>query len=122
MRWQWAFIGLMALVLVGIAARQYAPEASERAAIRQVVREYLAKQYYLNPQIWGIRIAHGYASAVVYDRETLQLFLHKRQGKWEVVMHGNLLTRETIRTKEKGVPDSVFDRLKIPKAGTFGGE
>jgi hypothetical protein len=63
----------------------------------------------------------NYALAIVYDFETLVLFLQKRKGRWEVVIHGNLLTRETIRTKAKGVPDSVFDALKIPKAGTIGG-
>lgn len=122
MRWQWIFFGIIALLLIGIAVWKYTPEAKERAAIRQAVREYLAKQYYFNPEILNVRIARSYAAVTAYDKETLQLFLRKRRGKWEVVMHGNLLTRETIRTKEKGVPDSVFDRLVIPRAGTFGGE
>jgi hypothetical protein len=68
-----------------------------------------------------IRIADGYATAIAYDYETIVLFLRKREGKWEVVTHGNLLTRETIRLKDKGVPDRIFDQLQIPKAGTIGG-
>jgi hypothetical protein len=97
------------------------PEARERAEIRKAVKDYLAQQFYRNPQILDIRIYRNYALAIVYDFETLVLFLQKRKGRWEVVIHGNLLTRETIRTKAKGVPDSVFDALKIPKAGTIGG-
>lgn len=109
------------IVLIAAAVWQYAPESKERAEIRNVVKDYLVKQYYKNPQILNIRIYRGYALAIAYDFETLVLFLQKRKGKWEVVIHGNLLTRETIRTKAKGVPDSVFDALKIPKAGTIGG-
>ncbi len=121
MRWTVALIALLFVVLAVAAVWQYTPEARERAAIREAVRKYLADLYYKNPQILDIRIYRNYALAIAYDLETLVLFLEKRKGRWEVVIHGNLLTRETIRTKAKGVPDSVFDALKIPKAGTIGG-
>lgn len=121
MRWLLALFGLLFALLVVAAIWQSLPQERERAAIRQAVRDYLAKQYYTKPQILNIRIADGYATALVYDFETLVLFLQKRQGKWEVVTHGNLLTRETIRLKAKGVPDRIFDQLQIPKAGTIGG-
>lgn len=121
MRWLVAVLALLFVVLFAAAIWQYTPEARERAEIRKVVKDYLAQQFYKNPQILDIRIHRSYALAIAYDLETLVLFLQKRKGKWEVVIHGNLLTRETIRTKAKGVPDSVFDALKIPKAGTIGG-
>ncbi len=121
MRWIAAIFGLILFVLIVGAIWQYMPEARERAEIRKAVKDYLAQQFYKNPQILDIRIYRNYALAIVYDFETLVLFLQKRKGRWEVVIHGNLLTRETIRTKAKGVPDSVFDALKIPKAGTIGG-
>ena len=121
MRWIAAILGLILFVLIVGAIWQYAPEARERAEIRKAVKDYLAQQFYKNPQILDIRIYRNYALAIAYDLETLVLFLQKRKGRWEVVIHGNLLTRETIRTKAKGVPDSVFDALKIPKAGTIGG-
>ncbi|MCS3921090.1 hypothetical protein Q2T83_01715 [Fervidibacter sacchari] len=121
MRWIGAILGLILFVLIVGAIWQYAPEARERAEIRKALKDYLDKHFYKNPQILDIRIYRSYALAIVYDFETLVLFLQKRKGKWEVVIHGNLLTRETIRTKAKGVPDSVFDALKIPKAGTIGG-
>lgn len=121
MRWLAVTVAFLLIVLIAAAVWQYAPESKERAEIRKVVKDYLVKQYYKNPQILNIRIYRGYALAIAYDLETLVLFLQKRKGKWEVVIHGNLLTRETIRTKAKGVPDSVFDALKIPKAGTIGG-
>jgi hypothetical protein len=121
MRWLAAILGLILLVLIVGAIWQYMPEARERVEIRKAVKDYLAQQFYKNPQILDIRIYRNYALAIVYDFETLVLFLQKRKGRWEVVIHGNLLTRETIRTKAKGVPDSVFDALKIPKAGTIGG-
>jgi hypothetical protein len=121
MRWLWAIMGLLLVVLVIGAVWQYAPQAREREAIRQAIRDYLAKQYYTKPHILDIRIADGYATAIAYDYETIVLFLRKREGKWEVVTHGNLLTRETIRLKDKGVPDRIFDQLQIPKAGTIGG-
>ncbi|GBC98342.1 hypothetical protein HRbin17_00844 [bacterium HR17] len=121
MRWSWAILGVSLLILLVAGLAQYMPQARDRAAIREAVRDYLAKQYYTKPQILGIRIADGYATALVYDYETLVLFLQKRQGKWEVVTHGNLLTRETVRLKAKGVPDRIFDQLEIPRAGTIGG-
>ncbi|MCS7265770.1 MAG: hypothetical protein NZ805_13160 [Armatimonadetes bacterium] len=121
MRWLVAILALFFVVLMAASIWQYTPEAKERAEIRKVVKDYLAQQFYKNPQILEIRIYRSYALAVVYDLETLVLFLQKRKGKWEVVIHGNLLTRETIRTKAKGVPESVFEALQIPKAGTIGG-
>lgn len=121
MRWLVAVLALLFVMLIAAAIWQYTPEARERAEIRKVVKDYLAQQFYRNPQILDIKIHRSYALAIAYDLETLVLFLQKRKGKWEVVIHGNLLTRETIRTKAKGVPDSVFDALKIPKAGTIGG-
>lgn len=121
MRWLAATVAFLLIVLIAAAVWQYAPESKERDEIRKVVKDYLVKQYYKNPKILNIRIYRGYALAIAYDLETLVVFLQKRKGKWEVVIHGNLLTRETIRTKAKGVPDSVFDALKIPKAGTIGG-
>ncbi len=121
MRWLGAILALLFVVLFVAALWQYTPEARERAEIRKAVKDYLAQQFYKNPQILDIRIYRNYALAVAYDFETLVLFLQKRKGRWEVVIHGNLLTRETIRTKAKGVPDSVFDALKIPKTGTIGG-
>ncbi|MER3501620.1 MAG: hypothetical protein IMHGJWDQ_002075 [Candidatus Fervidibacter sp.] len=121
MRWAVAILAVFLLVLLVGALWQYAPEARERAEIRKAVKEYLAQHFYHNPQILDIRIYRNYALAIAYDLETLVLFLQKRKGQWEVVIHGNLLTRETIRTKAKGVPDSVFEALKIPKAGTIGG-
>jgi len=121
MRWTAAIIALVFIALVAAAIWQYAPEAGDRAEIRKAVKDYLVQQYYKNPQILDIRIYRNYALAIAYDLETLVLFLQKRKGKWEVVIHGNLLTRETIRTKAKGVPEEVFDALKIPKAGTIGG-
>lgn len=121
MRWLAAIFGLLLLVLIIGAIWQYGPEGEDRAEIRKVVKDYLAQQFYKNPQILDIRIHRNYALAIAYDLETLVLFLQKRKGRWEVVIHGNLLTRETIQTKAKGVPDSVFDALKIPKAGTIGG-
>ncbi|MGQ9463110.1 MAG: hypothetical protein ACUVTP_00215 [Candidatus Fervidibacter sp.] len=121
MRWLAITVAFLLIVLIAAAVWQYAPESKERAEIRKVVKDYLVKQYYKNPQILNIRIYRSYAVAIAYDLETLMLFLQKRKGKWEVVIHGNLLTRETIRTRAKGVPDSVFDALKIPKAGTIGG-
>lgn len=121
MRWQLMFIGIVILVLIGVASWQYAPEAKERAAIRETVTQYLSKIWYFNPQVQDIRIAHNYAVATVYAMETLVLFLRKSKGKWEVVTHGNLLTRETIRMKVK-VPEDVLEKLRIPKAGSFGGD
>ncbi len=121
MRWVVAILALLFVVLFAAAIWQYTPEARERAEIRKVVKDYLAQQFYKNPQILDIRIYRSYALAVAYDLETLILFLQKRKGRWEVVIHGNLLTRETIRTKAKGVPEEVFEALKIPKAGTIGG-
>lgn len=121
MRWTILLVALLLIVLGIAAVVQYTPEARERAEIREAVRKYLAQMYYKNPQILEIRTYRNYALAIAYDLETLVLFLQKRKGKWEVVIHGNLLTRETIRTKAKGVPDSVFEALRIPKAGTIGG-
>ncbi len=121
MRWVVAILALLFVVLFAAAIWQYTPEARERAEIRKVVKDYLAQQFYKNPQILDIRIYRSYALAVAYDLETLILFLHKSKGRWEVVIHGNLLTRETISTKAKGVPEEVFEALKIPKAGTIGG-
>jgi len=121
MRWTAAIIALVFIALVAAAIWQYAPEARDRAEIRKAVKDYLAELFYKNPQILDIRIYRSYALAIAYDFETLVLFLQKQKGKWEVVIHGNLLTRETIRTKAKGVPEEVFDALKIPKAGTIGG-
>ena len=120
MRWVVAILALLFVVLFAAAIWQYTPEARERAEIRKVVKDYLAQQFYKNPQILDIRIYRSYALAVAYDLETLILFLQKRKGRWEVVIHGNLLTRETIRTKAKGVPEEVFEALKIPKAGRLG--
>jgi len=120
MRWVVAILALLFVVLFAAAIWQYTPEARERAEIRKVVKDYLAQQFYKNPQILDIRIYRSYALAVAYDLETLILFLQKRKGRWEVVIHGNLLTRETIRTKAKGVPEEVFEALKIPKAGRSG--
>ncbi len=122
MRWTIILVALLLIVLGIAAVVQYTPEAKERAEIREAVRKYLVQEmFYRNPQILEIRTYRNYALAIAYDLETLVLFLQKRKGKWEVVIHGNLLTRETIRTKAKGVPDSVFEALRIPKAGTIGG-
>lgn len=121
MRWLVAILALLFVALLAAAIWQYTPEARERAEIRKAVKDYLTQQFYKNPRILDIRIYRSYALSIAYDLETLVLFLQKRKGKWEVVIHGNLLTRETIRTKAKGVPDEVFEALKIPKAGTIGG-
>ncbi|MCS7192057.1 MAG: hypothetical protein NZ937_03625 [Armatimonadetes bacterium] len=121
MRWFIAIFALTFIALLIAAIWQYAPEARERAEIRKAVRDYLAQQFYRPPKILQIRIYRSYALVIAYELETLNLFLQKRKGKWEVVIHGNLLTRETIRTKAKGVPEEVFEALKITKAGTIGG-
>ena len=121
MRWFAAIFALLFGVLLAAAIWQYTPEARERNEIRKAVTDYLGRLFYRNPKILDIRIHRNYSLAIAYDLETLVLFLQKRKGKWEVVIHDNLLTRETIRTKAKGVPEEVFEALKIPKAGTIGG-
>ncbi len=81
MRWVVAILALLFVVLFAAAIWQYTPEARERAEIRKVVKDYLAQQFYKNPQILDIRIYRSYALAVAYDLETLILFLQKRKGQ-----------------------------------------
>ncbi len=108
-----------AIVIVGSAAVwQYRTQGSEHAAVREACTEYLTKRYYFRLHFLETRIVDGYAGVIVEAGETLRLILRKQEGKWIVLAHGNLLTRDYLM-KKFGVPEQVLRELRFAGSGAF---
>ncbi|MCS7224080.1 MAG: hypothetical protein NZ959_05930 [Armatimonadetes bacterium] len=118
MRFRSLIVLALIVIVGGAAVWQYSSQGAEDAAIREACREYLAKRYYFGLNFLQIRIADGYAGVVVEAGETLRLILKKIEGKWIVLAHGNLLTRDYLK-KKFNVPERVLRELRFAGSGAF---